>query len=67
MKLIKFNEDALVAIVDAIERHSIYKGTVFYEIFELYDKNIQDIYDRLSRSNKSHEMTITCSDGIQSH
>jgi len=46
-KLIEFNENMLIAIVGNIERHSIYKGTVFYDIFEQYDKNIQDIYDRL--------------------
>ena len=55
-KLIEFNENMLIAIVGAIERHSIYKGTVFYDIFEQYDKNIQDIYDR----------RFTCSVCIQS-
>ena len=59
LKLIKFNEDALVAIVDAIERHSIYKGTVFYEIFEQYDKNIQDIYDRRCYINRNTDSRMS--------
>ena len=63
-KLIEFNENMLIAIIGAIERHSIYKGTVFYDIFELYDRAIQAIYDRRLRDacyiNRNTDSRMSC-------
>jgi len=46
-KLIEFKINALICIQTQIERHVVFKDTVFYNVFKDYDRKIENIYQRL--------------------